>query len=112
MDGYLRAWRSNAVDDVAALFTNDAEYLTAPFVSPRVGHQQIIDGWIADRDEPDGFEFKWHPLVVHEDLGVIEGETRYRDGPVYSNLWVMRFSDDGRCRHYTEWYMDQATSPG
>jgi hypothetical protein len=24
---------------------------------------------------------------------------------VYSNLWVIRFDADGRCREFTEWYM-------
>lgn len=27
-------------------------------------------------------------------------------GAVYHNLWVLRFTDDGRCRSFTEWYME------
>jgi len=42
IDGYRRAWDSNAPDDIRALFTENAEYRTAPFVDPRVGQDAIV----------------------------------------------------------------------
>lgn len=44
MNGYLRAWDSNTPEDIRALFTDDAEYHTAPFVDPRVGVDAIVAG--------------------------------------------------------------------
>lgn len=110
MDGYIRAWKSNDAEEVAALFTEDATYLTAPFREPRIGRQEIVDGWLSDRDQPDGWTFEWSPLVASGDLATVIGETRYSSGRTYSNLWVIRFAADGRASEYTEWFMDQPTA--
>ena len=107
MNGYLRAWSSNDPAEIGALFTDDASYRTAPFDEPWRGRQEIIEGWIGIKDEPGGYEFEWHPVVTADGLAVIEGTTKYRGGKTYSNLWVLRLDDRGRCRDYTEWYMEQ-----
>ncbi len=106
MDSYLRAWTTNDRSDIAALFTEDAVYRTAPFDEPRVGHDAIIAGWVDDEDAPDAWSFEWQPLVSSGHVVTITGETRYTSGRHYSNLWVMRFAPDGRCMDYTEWYME------
>ena len=49
IDAYLRAWKSNDPADIAVLFTEDATYRTAPFREPRLGHDEIISGWLRDR---------------------------------------------------------------
>jgi len=38
---------------------------------------------------------------------VATGETRYREGRVFSNLYVLRFDDDGRCAGFVEWFIEQ-----
>ena len=111
MNAYRRAWQSNDPDDIGALFSENAELRTEPFTQPRRGRDRIVEGWLADRDEPGTWRFDWHPLVETDDVSAIEATTAYDDGNVYSNLWVMRFDDDGRCRHFVEWYMQQP-SPG
>lgn len=105
MNGYLRAWDSNDPDDIRALFTDDAEYATAPTVAPRVGIGAIVDGWLDDQDQPEDYTFTWHELGIDGDLAFVQGETAYVDGRRYANLWVIRFADDGRASSYTEWYM-------
>jgi ketosteroid isomerase-like protein len=105
MNGYLRAWDSNDPDDIKAPFTEDARYLTAPFVDARVGHDAIVAGWIEDQDQPGDYTFTWSEAGRDGDLAFVEGDTTYKDGRRYANLWVIRFAPDGRASAYTEWYM-------
>jgi hypothetical protein len=37
-------------------------------------------------------------------LAVVRGETTYPD-ETYSNLWLIRLDDKGRCAYFTEWWM-------
>ena len=112
MAGYLEAWSSNDPDQVAALFTADAEYFTDPFGEPWRGRAGIIAGWLEAADEPGSFTFDWSPLAITPEVSIVQGVTRYTDGPTYSNLWVIRFAADGRAREFTEWWMDQAKPSG
>jgi hypothetical protein len=105
IDGYRRAWDSNAPDDIRALFTEDARYLTAPFVDARVGHDAIVAGWVEDQDQPGDYTFTWKPSGLDGDTAFVEGDTLYSDGRRYANLWVIRFAADGRATSFTEWYM-------
>lgn len=105
INGYLRAWDSNAPEDIRALFTADARYLTAPFEPPRVGVDAIVAGWIDDQDQPGDHTFTWSEVGIDGDLAFVEGETTYAEGGRYANLWVIRFAEDGRASSYTEWYM-------
>jgi hypothetical protein len=57
-----------------------------------------------NKDEPGETSFTWQPVVVTDEVSVIQGTTRYPDR-TYSNLWVFRLAADGRCSHYTEWWM-------
>lgn len=107
IDGYISAWNSNDPDDVAALFTADAEYRTEPYADPVRGRDAIVAFWLANSDEPGRTAFTWAPVAVTADVAVIEGTTEYRDDPpkTYSNLWVIRLDERGRCTSFTEWWM-------
>jgi SnoaL-like domain len=107
MEGYLRAWTSNAPDDIRALFTEDARYFTDPWSDPWQGQDGIVDGWLRREDQGD-WTFDWSPVVATADVCVIQGETRYGSGTVYSNCWIIRLGPDGRAREFTEYWMDQA----
>jgi ketosteroid isomerase-like protein len=108
MEGYVRAWESNARDDIAPLFAEDAVYFTAPWREPWRGREGIVAGWLDRRDQQGNWSFRWEPLLIVDDLAVVTGETTYRrEGTTYSNLWVMRFDDAGRCSEFTEWWMLQ-----
>jgi hypothetical protein len=107
IDRYVRAWSSNDPEEIGALFTEDALYATAPFDPPWRGRAAIVDGWLGRRDEPGQWTFDWCPLVDTTELAAITGTTTYREPPrVYSNLWVIRLAPDGRCREFTEWWME------
>jgi len=55
-------------------------------------------------DKPGETDFQWHPVCVTEDVSIIQGVTTYPD-KTFSNLWIIRFAPDGRCREFTEWWM-------
>jgi len=112
MNGYLKAWDSNEPDDIRALFTDDAEYLTAPFEPARVGVEAIVAGWLEDQDQAGDHTFEWHELAHEGDLAFVNGDTTYDSGRRYANLWVIRFADDGRASSFTEWYMRYPSGEG
>jgi uncharacterized protein (TIGR02246 family) len=112
MTGYLEAWSSNDPDQVAALFTEDAEYFTDPFGEPWRGRAGIVAGWLEAADEPGSFSFEWSPLAVTPDVSIIQGVTQYTEGPTYSNLWVIRLTPDGGAREFIERWMDQDKPSG
>jgi ketosteroid isomerase-like protein len=103
--GYVAAWESNDPDQIGALFSDDAVYLTAPDADPWRGRDAIVAGWLEHLDEPDTWAFDWR--VVHEDEGfvVVQGRTEYRADKDYLNLWIIRLDADGRATEFTEWYM-------
>lgn len=107
MEGYLRAWSSNDPGDIAALFTEDAVYYTAPDREPWRGRDGIVEGWIDRKDAPGKWRFRHEILALSGDLAFVRGWTDYLEPPTkYSNLWVIRLGDDGRCSEYTEWWME------
>ena len=109
MAGYRRAWESNDPDEIGALFTDAALYFTEPGAAPWRGRAAIVEGWLARKDEPGDAAFTWEPLVETAELSVITGTAVYANQS-YSNLWVIRFDGDGRCREFTEWWMLDAAA--
>jgi ketosteroid isomerase-like protein len=108
MEGYVRAWTSNDPDEIGGLFTDSAAYFTAPFREPWMGREAIVQGWIDRKDEPNEWTFRWEVLAMAGDVGFAQGETDYpKEGKKYSNLWVIRLTEDGRCSEFTEWWMEQ-----
>jgi uncharacterized protein (TIGR02246 family) len=118
MEGYLRAWRSDDPDEIAALFTEDAAY--APFPWPRKGvrfwegRDLIVEKWLGHGDSKVDWRFDHTILAVEGDTAVIEGWTTYPptdDEPeeAYANIWLVRFADDGRAREFAEWWVERPT---
>jgi ketosteroid isomerase-like protein len=105
LDAYVDAWRTYDTGAIAALFSEDARYRYRPYQEPLAGRDAIAASWLEDRDEPDSWDAEYRPLLVHGDRAIAVGETRYRTGDVYSNLWVMRFDDRQRCADFVEWFM-------
>lgn len=104
LDGYLRAWRSKADDDVRALFTDDAEYCFRPNdPDPARGIDAIIEMW--GEDEPAQPEVDLEVLVENDDVGIITGRVNYPGHQSYSNLWEVHFASDGRAKRFVEWFM-------
>jgi ketosteroid isomerase-like protein len=105
LEAYVGAWRANDAAAIGELFSADAEYRSQPYDEPQRGRDEIVADWLAEPDEPGSWEADYAPLLVEGDRAVATGETRYDDGRTFSNVFVLAFDPDGRCREFTEWYM-------
>ena len=106
VDRYVAAWGSNDPEDIAALFTDDARYYTAPHRKPWTGSDEIVRGWLGRKDDQGDWAFEYDVLAMTDELAFVRGTTDYRsEGKSYSNLWIVRL-DDGRCTEFTEWWME------
>lgn len=104
IDRYVAAWRSNDPNDIAALFTDGAHYHTAPSREPWRGRESIVAEWLARRDAPETWTFRYEVMAVFEDKAFVRGWTTYTNDDDYDNLWVIRF-DGNLCSEFTEWFM-------
>jgi uncharacterized protein (TIGR02246 family) len=113
IDSYVNAWNTNEREDIARLFTEDAVYATEPYRPPWRGSQEIVAKWLEHKDKPGETSFEWQPISITDEVAVVSGTTRYPT-TVYSNLWVIRLAPDGRCKEFSEWWMEhpKAASPG
>lgn len=118
IEGYRRAWASDAPDDVAALFTQDATYKPYPWRREAVGwrgRDEIVAKWVGRGDSKIGWRFDHEIVAVEGDTAVIEGWTYYDRGEgepweeAYANIWLVRFDDDGKARQFQEWWVQKPT---
>ena len=110
LDRYVEAWRTYDPERIGSLFTDDATYRYRPFDEPLVGREAIVASWLESPDEPGSWRMQCEPLAVNGDLAVARCLTTYAataDAPesLYSNIWVLRLTDDGRASDFTEWWM-------
>lgn len=106
VEGYIKAWKSNEPQDIAALFTADAEYRNTPHAQPWKGRDAIVQKWLERRDEPGTWTFRYEVLVEGTDPGIARGWASYNNPPKnYDNLWIIRLDEQGRAREFTEWWM-------
>lgn len=118
LDAYARAWESYDPDDVAVLFTDDAEYRWHPADEPEVGRDSIVEAWVnpggnaSTRDEPGTYKAEMRPYAVDGSRAVAVGMCTYWTDAsrttvarVYYNNWLLEFGDDGKCSSFTEYYM-------
>jgi ketosteroid isomerase-like protein len=105
-DAYVEAWRSYDATAIGELFATDASYAYHPYDDPLRGREAIVESWLGDRDEPGSWEARYAPSMVDADRAIVTGETSYANGRRFSNLWVLVFDDDGRCREFVEWFME------
>lgn len=115
LDRYRDAWRSNDVEQIAGLFTEDAVYRWNPFgrdEDEAKGRDAIIDAWLDEPDDPATWELDCEPLAMNGELGVARCRTHYSaqargEEEAWHNVFLVRLTDDGRCYDFTEFYMKQ-----
>ena len=115
LDRYVEAWRTNDRAAIESLFTEDAVYGYRPWDSDQHtirGSHAIVDSWLEEPDQPDGWDAHYAPFAVEDDRAVALGWSRYaaRNGEperLYHNAYVLEFAPDGRCRRFHEFYMLQ-----
>lgn len=88
----------------------------APNITPRrftprgADASRSLKGWLGRKDKPGETTFNWRPIIITDEVALIEGTTTYPT-ETYSNLWVIHLDDDGRCQQFPEWWMKHPTSP-
>ncbi len=108
LDAYVEGWRTYDRDAIADLFNADASYAYHPYdAEPLRGRDAIVASWLEERDDPRSWEAEYRPLLLAGNRAVATGQTRYTEGRVYSNLYVLHFDDDGRCAEFVEWFIEQ-----
>lgn len=108
VEKYVQAWNSNDSADIGALFTDGAAYYAGPFETPWRGRDGIVREWLARKDEPGTTSFRYEVLATDGDTAIVRGWTKYHEsGREYSNLWLVRFGPEGRCREFTEWWVER-----
>lgn len=118
LDAYVHAWETYDPADIAALFTEDAQYSYHPYDEPVRGREAIVASWIAPegRAAPGTYTGHYKPIAIDGLIAVARGRSRYfeADGTTlkreFDNLFVIHFDESGRCRAFTEWYMQRPRS--
>lgn len=92
-------------EGLAALFADDARYLTGPYDAPVVGLADLARMWDEKRTDDEVFEMTSEVVAVDGDTAVVRVEVHYTQPVVedYRDLWVIRFAVDGRCQSFEEW---------
>jgi hypothetical protein len=109
LEQYVEAWRSRDPEAIGDLFSEACTYSYRGGYANVSGREAIVKAWLEEED--DGrWEAAYEPLAVDEEVHVSVGSTRYFDeaGTVrdeYSNVFVCRFDEAGRCREFSEWWM-------
>jgi ketosteroid isomerase-like protein len=121
LDRYVAAWLTYDPDKIADLFSDDISYRYHPNDDPILSREAVVASWLGEspesdastRDEPGTYRATYAPVAVDGDVVVATGSTEYLSGPggavekVYDNCFVMRFDGEGRCREFTEYYIER-----
>jgi hypothetical protein len=121
LEAYVTAWKSYRREDIEALFARDVQYRYHPYDDPVEGRDAVVAAWLGEadpagastRDEPGTYDASYHTMAVDGDVAVATGSSSYRSTPggpinkVFDNCFMMRFDAEGRCREFTEWFMQR-----
>lgn len=99
---YVRAWETNDATDIAALFTEDAEYHESPYETDWVGRDEIVAGWRSRWNwQKGGWSFSWDLVSLDGPVAVVSGVGRYRELGNFDNLWTLTFHTPELCEDFT-----------
>jgi hypothetical protein len=113
LDAYVKAWKSYNPEEIAVLFSEDAEYQYGPYHEPLMGRDAIVQSWLENRDAAGTYDAHYTPLVIEGNTAVTNGRSTYygEDGKTFlrefDNIFVLSFDDEGRCTRFCEWYMQK-----
>lgn len=115
LDKYVEAWRTYDPTQIGILFSEDALYFYSPFDDPLRGREAIVADWLKEPNATGSWEARYVPVAVESNVGVAQGRTRYfqPDGSIerdFDNIFVLHFDEAGRCKRFTEWYMQPRSS--
>ena len=122
---YIAAWKSYDRGQIEALFAEDISYRYHPEDDAIEGRTAVVESWLGEgdhadastRDEPGTYDAAYRAVAVDGQVAVATGISSYRESPggpvvrVYDNCFVMHFDSEGRCREFTEWFIQRKKSP-
>jgi hypothetical protein len=102
---YERLWRSRGTGGLGELFTADVSYLASPWSQPVFGLDALAEFWETERvSAAEVFDMGSAVVAIDGSIAVMRVEVAYAaSGTHWRDLWVLEFSDDGRCRAFEEW---------
>lgn len=104
INNYVEAWRSVDPDQIAALFSPDAEYHEWPYETHWIGREAIVDGWLSRQEwQEGGWSFEWSILMITGDTAAVRGVGTYTELGTFENLWALTLSADGACQVFRMW---------
>jgi uncharacterized protein (TIGR02246 family) len=111
LDAYVAAWRAYDEAAIADLWAEDAIWYR-PFGVRARGRDAITAEWMAERHifEGRGYDARYEPIAIDGPFAVTHGRTLFYEPETgtmrgeFDNVWVLRFSADGRCVEFHEWY--------
>jgi hypothetical protein len=115
LDAYVAAWKSYDPEAIGDLFTEDVIYRYRPFGDELEGRETVVRSWIDDDpDEPGSWDASYRAFAVEGDRAAVTGTSTYHnpDGSVratFDNCFLLEFDGEGRCREFTEWFMERPT---
>ena len=116
LDAYVAAWKSYDPEAIGELFSEDVEYRYHPADEPIRGRAAVVESWLGEGDHPDAsdrdaegtYDAAYEPFAIDGDRAVAVGASIYTDPPTaYDNCFLIRFDADGRCREFTEWFVER-----
>ncbi len=120
LDRYIAAWTSYDAGAIGELFTDDAIYRYHPSDEGFLGRAAIVRAWLdpdgdaSTRDVPGTWDAHYIPFAVEGDRAVAVGWSRYYTDTskseiedVWDNVYLLEFGPDGRCRSFTESYVQR-----
>ena len=120
LDRYIEAWAAADAASIGDLFTEDARYRYHPSDHGFVGRDAIVRAWLdpsgdaGSLDEPGTWDAHYEPFAVDGDRAVAVGWSRYYSNAskatvreLYDNVYLLEFGPDGRCRSFTESYVER-----
>ena len=110
LDRYIAAWRSGDAEEIGDLFSEDVTYSQTGGQTVIEGREAVVRDWLEASYEPDlAWEAAYEPLAVEDQVYVGVGSTRYvredSSREDFSNVFICRFDDEGRCSDFREWWM-------
>lgn len=110
LDRYVAAWKSYDPAAIADLWSEDATYRYHPEDEPVAGRAAIVASWLDGPDDAGSYDARYEVLAIDGQNHVASGWTRYFDAAgelrdEYWNIYLCRFDDAGRCRDFTEWWI-------
>jgi hypothetical protein len=98
---YIGAWESNSAADIAALFTEDAEYHETPYETHWIGRDEIVTGWRSRWGwQAGGWSFVWTLDSLEGGIAVVRGVGSYARLGDFDNVWTVAFRDAERCESF------------